>query len=843
MTDPILSITKRLTGKLAELGMIPAATLDALIDNQTSNSSILNSIRRTRRVTDGQIAQAFEAIGIAPANLNHIDPEAVSIIDGDHFEAFFERYKAMPYLRDEGQVTVVMDDPTNEEALRELKRLIEGHLVITYARKEAQDVALQNAIMLYELSDAFEQSRAHFPSVSDEQYQAALAHAQPGDTVAHALVRVQAQTDAEAFAGLASSYGLPYHGFLPNRFSAETLPEQDARALNTVVLTIDERHAQVITDHPEKQMQVEERLGVPVHTSVTTPAIMEATFDEAYAASRKVTPPGSLTQALIRMKKLPDSEASNDKAPDEALKAGRITEEDMGRALALYRNIEFINPDERPSNPAALGMVPEHILKENRAWPHSVLDSGELLILISDPRHKPTINAITRNVKTPVVFAVATPTAITRLLHSKVVRQQNIAELSREVESRAVVRNDDNVSDDNSTLRVIHGIIKEAHIDRASDIHLEQREDGLHVRYRIDGIIDNRETIPASNASSIITAIKTLARLRLEEKVAFQSGRIAYTRDDLDLNLRVETSRIAAGNEGGEKVVMRLLRKTSNLGSLESLLFSPTNLQRFVRTLEQPHGIVLFTGPTGSGKTTTIFTSLKRISVPQKNTLTIEDPVEITLPGISQHEVNDRRGVTMASALRSFLRQDPDIILVGEIRDADTAKVAIEAALTGHLVIASLHTNTATGAITRLREMGIEDFNISAAINGIMAQRLVPKLCSNCKQPYTPDEAERLELGLNPTEPVTLYRPNPNGCAQCLRRGYKDRIALHEFLSATPAVKNAITTHQSETVIAKIAMEEQEPMVPMSQDGNWKVAQGLTTRELVRTATKSETES
>lgn len=848
MTDPaapMKSIKQQFIDKVIEFGWMPATVLQSL--EQNSSNNFLHALRRIKRLNDTEIQQVFEAIGIPAANLSYIDPEAANILDEETFESIFETHKLMPIGLSDTTVTIVMDDPTSAEALAAIQPLVGRHISITYARHDAQRAALANAVKLYYLHFAFDDARPHFQSVPDDIYEQARAQATSSDTVAHALVRIGAMKDAEAFSALARFEGLPFQAFLPQSFDT-SISEEQARRLNAVVTQRNEDRASVVTDHPdnENRENIAQALQLPLQRvtfTITTPAILDASYDSAYSAKRIQRPPQSLTEALIRQGALPESARDDEKAPDTALKQGQITEEQLGRALALYRNLPFIEPEENPPQNNVIGNVPEHILKEHRAFPHSINTNGELVILIADPRQKNSINAITRNVKGTVVFAIATPTAIAKLLHTNLISRQNIDKLSEEVKTRAAARQgvEAAAQEDNTTLKVVHDLINEAVIDRASDIHLEQREDGLHVRYRIDGELDNRNILPAANASSIITTIKNLARLKIEEKHAFQSGRIAYRRDDLDLNLRVETSRINAGIDGGEQVVMRILHKTVNLGNLESLLFSPANASRFRNVITRPNGIIIFCGPTGSGKTTTIFTALKEISTPARKTITIEDPVEITLPGISQHEVNPARKVTMSTALRSFLRQDPDVILVGETRDAETAKVAIEAALTGHLVITSLHTNTAPGAITRLREMGVEDFNIGASVLGVLGQRLVQRLCPNCREEYTPDAEERKALGIPEDQNVTLYRKHEGGCPQCLRRGYKGRVAVHEFLTITPAIRAAIVQHKSEKEITDIALHDPDvPFKTMREDGLWKVAQGYTTQDKVHAATNQD---
>ena len=383
-------------------------------------------------------------------------------------------------------------------------------------------------------------------------------------------------------------------------------------------------------------------------------------------------------------------------------------------------------------------------------------------------------------------------------------------------------------------VRVVDGMIREAALQDASDIHIEPTEHSVRVRYRIDGSLREHMELPRGAAQSMLARIKIMGNLDIAERRVPQDGRVRFKKGSIDLDLRLSTLPTVYG----EKAVMRLLQKASNIPEVEQLGFSEHNFQRFLDVIEKPNGIFLVTGPTGSGKSFTSFSTLKRIARPDKNTTTIEDPIEYEIPGIIQSQVNAVAGLTFARALRAFLRQDPDIIFVGEIRDTETAKIATEAALTGHLVLATLHTNDAPGAITRLDEMGVEPFNISASVIGVLAQRLVRRVCSECKRPTNadPEVLRRLGIGERDLRGANLQRGA--GCPRCGGTGYKGRMGIHELMVVDDPIRRAIGTRQTAAEIREVAIA-QSGMKTLRQDGIEKALTGLTTLEEVLAVTSN----
>ncbi len=385
--------------------------------------------------------------------------------------------------------------------------------------------------------------------------------------------------------------------------------------------------------------------------------------------------------------------------------------------------------------------------------------------------------------------------------------------------------------DDAPIIKIVNSIIEQAIRDRASDIHIEAQAGETRARFRIDGVLRNVASFPSSSHNAIISRIKIMANMDIAERRVPQDGRIDIKDSGRNIDLRISTLPTILG----EKVVMRILDKGTTLIHLDKLGFSENNLKMFRDVYSYSHGIVLVTGPTGSGKSTTLYATLSELNNSTKNIITVEEPVEYTMVGINQVNVNNKAGLTFASGLRSILRQDPNIIMVGEIRDEETARISINAALTGHLVLSTLHTNDAAGAITRLVDMGIEPFLVVSSLKGIVAQRLARCICPECKEEYVPDaiSTERQYMGIGPEDPIKLYRGK--GCKSCEFTGYSGRLAIHEVLTVVPEMKELILNGASDIEIFRAG--EKVGAVSMKKDGIQKALEGKTTiEELMRVA-------
>ncbi|MYM60827.1 type II secretion system ATPase GspE [Vibrio sp. OCN044] len=383
--------------------------------------------------------------------------------------------------------------------------------------------------------------------------------------------------------------------------------------------------------------------------------------------------------------------------------------------------------------------------------------------------------------------------------------------------------------DDAPIIKLINAMLGEAIKEGASDIHIETFEKALSIRFRIDGVLRDVLSPSRKLAPLLVSRVKVMAKLDIAEKRIPQDGRISLRIGGRAVDVRVSTM----PSSHGERVVMRLLDKNATRLDLHSLGMTSENHANFRTMIERPHGIILVTGPTGSGKSTTLYAGLQELNSNERNILTVEDPIEFDIDGIGQTQVNPKVDMTFARGLRAILRQDPDVVMVGEIRDLETAQIAVQASLTGHLVMSTLHTNTAVGAITRLRDMGIEPFLISSSLLGVLAQRLVRTLCSECKEPYQADKETKKLFELNEQDELTLFKPK--GCEHCNNKGYRGRTGIHELLVVDEQVQESIHSEAGEQAIEKV-IRQYTPSI--RQDGLSKVRNGITSLEEVMRVTK-----
>jgi type IV pilus assembly protein PilB len=516
---------------------------------------------------------------------------------------------------------------------------------------------------------------------------------------------------------------------------------------------------------------------------------------------------------------------------DTLVQSGKISPEMLARSLAMQLGYEFIEEGNASIDPYAVTLVPEATVRRYNALPVR-LQGDTLVVAMKDPRHVFALDDIRLITGKEIQPAVATEEALARLINRFYRNGENMDELARAVmeevgQKEEASREEISGIDDNALVKIVNSIIRESVLNDISDIHIEPRPDKVVVRVRKDGSLREYMTMPKGTAPALAARIKIMGGLNIAERRMPQDGRVRFKDKNIEVDLRLSTLPTVYG----EKAVMRILKKSSSIPEIEQLGFGAHNFQPFEDVIKKPYGMFLITGPTGSGKSFTTFSVLKRIAVPEVNVSTVEDPVEYEIPGINQTQVNPKAGLDFARALRSFLRQDPDVIMVGEIRDQETAKISVEAALTGHLLIATLHTNDAAGAITRLVEMGIEPFNVSASLIGVLAQRLVRKVCSSCKVEYTPEPEVLRRIGLSEAEIAgkTLYRGV--GCDKCNGSGYNGRHGIHELLVVDDEVETAIVQEKSSLEIRQIAAGL--GMKTLRQDGILKAFDGITTLEEV----------
>jgi len=506
---------------------------------------------------------------------------------------------------------------------------------------------------------------------------------------------------------------------------------------------------------------------------------------------------------------------------------GLITEAQLVRALASQVGMEFVELVDYPVDRAAVALVPANVCRRHTALPISVQD-GVLKVAMSNPGNVVAVDDFRSLTSLQVIPVVAAHddvlAAIDRYCRADT-ELENLQDTLEEAESDIDLSEvGEVIADDAPIVRFVNLLITQAIQDRASDIHIEPAEHDLRIRYRIDGVLHEMQRASKSIQNGVISRLKIMADIDIAERRKPQDGRLSVNHQGRKIDLRVAT----LPTVWGEKVVMRVLDNTTAAMDLEDLGIRPNNYANYERSFTKPYGMILVTGPTGSGKSTTLYATLNQISRPEVNVITVEDPVEYRIPGINQVQVNVKAGLTFAAALRSILRADPDVVLLGEIRDQETAQIAIEAALTGHLVLSTLHTNDAPSAITRLIEMDIEPFLVGSAIDCVVAQRLARRLCTKCREEYeaTPQEIARFDPAYTGPMP-TLYRAV--GCSACSNTGYRGRLALHEIMTVTEEIERLAVSRASSVEIQKVA--EAQGMETLIKDGWAKARDGLTTTE------------
>ena len=527
-----------------------------------------------------------------------------------------------------------------------------------------------------------------------------------------------------------------------------------------------------------------------------------------------------LNEALSRQR------SSGKRLGQVLLEGGYITQQDLTRVLETQLGIESINLKHTAVDPKTARLIPENLARRHVVIPVQVA-KGHLHLAMRDPLDQIAIQDVRLLVQMPVKPLLATENDILASI-DRIFSQVSAAKAADEfvqAQSGLLDGLDDAALDINSApiVRLVNASLENAVRSGASDVHIEPDQDQMRVRIRVDGILQEVLTTSLKTHGAVSSRVKVMANLNISEKRIPQDGRIMITVDRREIDLRVSTMPTTYG----EKIVMRILDRSNFLVGKQNLGFGPADIEKFNRLVSKPYGIILVTGPTGSGKTTTLYSMLAELNDHQKNIITLEDPVEFDMKGINQTQINVKAGLTFAAGLRAILRQDPDIIMVGEIRDAETAEIAARAALTGHLVLSTLHTNDAPGAATRIIDMGVEPFLISSSLIGVVAQRLVRKICPECRQQYEAGEREKLILRYPLEQPLTLTRGT--GCDYCHKTGYKGRIGVFEIMEVGKELRLLIDKRCPTDDLRDTAINQ--GMIPLWQDARQKVLQGITTLE------------
>ncbi len=538
------------------------------------------------------------------------------------------------------------------------------------------------------------------------------------------------------------------------------------------------------------------------------------------------------------------AQAENESLPTMLVKLGLVAERDVADALVEVSGLAFVPSDNYAETSALPDTISLRFLKTFHVVGVEGLSetadmSDELTVAVADPLNDYVFQALSLACDRPIKVCVGLSSDIDNAIErqfgaGKSQMGQIVDNLGGDDEvGEEDVEHLKDLASEAPVIRMVNLIMQRAVDSRASDIHVEPFEDKLKVRLRIDGVLREVEAPPVRSTAAVISRIKIMANLNIAERRLPQDGRIKIQVQGKELDLRVST----VPTMHGESVVIRLLDKENVVLDFESLGFEGEVLAQFKKVLDMPHGIILITGPTGSGKTTNLYTALHTLNTPERKIITVEDPVEYQLEGINQIQTKSQIGLDFATSLRSIVRQDPDVIMIGEMRDLETARIAVQSALTGHLVLSTLHTNDAAGGVTRLLDMGLEDYLLTSTVNGILAQRLVRRICMDCRQAYPamPEVIDELHLRRFVSKgEVILYRPK--GCSECGGVGYKGRMAILEFLTMSDSIRRLIIGHAQVKEIEEKA--SQEGMQTMYDDGLEKAIRGLTTiEEIMRVTT------
>lgn len=543
-------------------------------------------------------------------------------------------------------------------------------------------------------------------------------------------------------------------------------------------------------------------------------------------------------------------QALADKGEDERLgeilvKKEFLTEEQMLKALAFQLDLPYY--DRLPINdidPALVDNIPIQFCRDNKILPVA-RDDFNVTVAVADPLNIFPLDDLRLILSTNINVIISSPSVVEQSINrvfersndasQKVIDELNVTEIGGEEDLEETKDLLESSDDEKPIIRLVNGLLARAVKEKASDIHIEPYEHEIVVRFRIDGVLQDKMQIPRRHAGSVASRIKIIGKLNIAEKRVPQDGRIAIKVAGKDIDVRLSVLPTAHG----ERIVMRLLDKSAGAKDLDQMGLDPRVYEKYLDLVESKHGIVLVTGPTGSGKSTLLYASLLAINTTDINILTIEDPVEYQLAGVGQIEVKEKIGLTFAAGLRSILRQDPDVIMIGEIRDKETAQIAIQASLTGHLVLSTLHTNDTASTVTRLVDMGVQHFQIASAVLGVIATRLVRKLCLHCRDLYQPTDAELeiIEMKREHIQDKKIYRAG-GGCEACFGSGYSDRTAIHELMVFDDEVREAIVANKDAKLIKKIAITK--GMKTLRDSAISKVLRGETSIEEAIQKTQAE---
>ena len=786
-------------GRIGEIliseGKISREQLEMALTMQRDDNRKLGEILLSLGfVTAADLAQALashlkmEYVVISELSPDEVDAEVLRLLD----ERTLRKYMVLPLRVENGLLVVAMSDPNDLYALEDL-RMITRHPVKPVVATEE------------DLNGAF----IHLFGADDEAFTQ-----DGGGTVA--------QEDS-----IETGYTAPDVEAVDEQVATEEVPTDTE---------------EVASDDQEAALGVQGN-GTPPGGVTAAPrrskaGVVGGRIGDILVSEGKITPE-QLDEALFLQRE------DRREIGQILLSLGYINKVDLARSLALRLRLEYIELTEKNVDRAAATLVDQKVLRKHEAMPIRVED-GRLVVAMSDPTNFYALEDLKMISGYPITPLVAVDDEIRRVRNKVFAIGEEVAEILGEGADASVSSLEDigevelgnAAADDAPIVRLVGSILQQAVAESVSDIHVEPRARKLAVRMRVDGVLREVMSVPLRLQGGVIARLKILAELDIAERRLPQDGRFSVRLGDQKVDLRVATLPTVFG----EKVVLRLLDTANVEMDLKGLGFDAQILKRYEEVFHRPYGTILVTGPTGSGKSTTLYATLKELNTPQKNIITVEDPVEYRLGGINQVQVNLKAGLTFASGLRSILRSDPDIVMIGEIRDGETAKISVQAALTGHLVLATLHTNDAPSAVTRLTDMGVEPFLISSAVDCVIAQRLARKLCERCKRRVEIEGEVLTDVGF-PTERYKHLLEQEDGgyefqeaigCERCSGTGYRGRVGIYEMMVVTEETRDLVLKRASSDEVRRAA--EEGGMIPLREDGLIKAARGITTiEEVLRT--------
>ncbi len=767
---------------------------------------------------------------ISELSEDEVDNEALDMME----ERTLRKYKALPIRFEENKLVVAMSDPNDLYALEDLRMIAGRPITPVVVTEEDLEGALDH---LYG---------------ADESYYGEDQPAEESDS---------SSTDSESLANEDYEYGDRNTVFqnVEEMAGAEDIVSETAPARDSY------REPEEIGQPPETdevaeapsaadyRVEPEEELPIEEHFTELdlSENLSENLSEDRPTAPRRVrgalSGRGKMGEILISRGNISEEQlrqATEIQREDRRelgeilLSLGYVTTTDLGQAMAQRLKLDFMELTENEVDRGLLTLIDQRLLRKHGVMPVRVED-GKLFVAMSDPKDLYALEDLRMISGYPVTPVVTTEQDIRRVQGKLFAIGEGVSEFLEEAASEEFQDEQGDVllgegagADEAPIIRLVSSILQQAVGDGASDIHIEPQSKEVKVRFRVDGVLREVMSIPQKLRSGVIARLKVIADLNIAERRLPQDGRFSVRLNNGKIDLRVVTLPTAYG----EKVVLRLLDTANVEADLTKLGFSEEYFSSYEKIFNRPYGAILVTGPTGSGKSTTLYATLNELNSSGRNIITVEDPVEYRIPGLNQIQVNPRAGLTFATGLRSILRADPDVIMIGEIRDVETAKISVESSLTGHMVLATLHTNNAPGALTRLTEMGVEPFLTSSAVDCVIAQRLCRRLCERCKQPTELDreylEQADFPFDLVPEEEINFSKPV--GCDRCGGTGYKGRLGLYELMVVTEPLRDLVIRRASTNEMSRTAVEE--GMIPLRADGMIKAAKGATTvEEVLRT--------